>query len=368
MSGITVLGGGIGGLALAACLRRRSIGVRVLEQAAELGEIGAGLQISPNGTAVLRALGFGDALAACAVRSRFVVLRDGVSGREVIRMPQAGAFYMLPRPRLIEMLAPVAGDVALGKKVDAVADGVLRFEDGQSESFDRLVGADGVHSRVRPLLDGEKAARFTGQVAWRAVVPAGMAAEAQVFLGGGRHLVAYPVGPEAINLVGVEERSEWREEGWRQPGDPDRFRAVFAGFGADAQALLARVERAHVWGLHLHPVARVWQRDRLAIMGDAAHPTLPFLAQGANLALEDAWCLAEALAAPDRPEALARYEAARRPRAERAIRAAAANARAYHLSGPAKAIAHLGLGLIGRVAPGAMIGRYDWLYRHDVTA
>lgn len=367
MSGITVLGGGIGGLTLAAALRRRGIGVRVLEQAPRLGEIGAGVQISPNGAAVLDALGLGEAVAERGVRSRFVVLRDGASGREVIRMPQKGAFLMLPRPALIEVLAGAAGEVALGRKVVAASDGTLSFEDGAHEDVDWMIGADGIHSRVRPLIDDGGAARFTGQVAWRAMVPGRMAAEAQVFLGPGRHLVAYPVGGEVINLVGVEERSEWRVEGWRQPGDPERFRAVFAGFGPAAADLLARVERCHVWGLHLHDVARVWQKGRVAILGDAAHPTLPFLAQGANLALEDAWCLAAALASPDRRAALARYESARRPRAERAIRAAAANARAYHLSGPARAIAHFGLRIAGRVAPGAVIGRYDWLYRHDVT-
>ncbi|PZX18539.1 salicylate hydroxylase [Palleronia aestuarii] len=372
---IGILGGGIGGLACALALARRGIVAEVFERAPEIGDVGAGVQISPNGAAVLRALDLGPAFEAAGVESRAVVVRDGLVDRDLIRMPlSGGAFRMLHRADLIAILADAARAAGVEIRTnhaarEALADGrpCLRFEDGTEETFDMLVGADGIHSVLRPALGNREVAFFTGQVAWRALVPGDAPAEARVETGPGRHLVHYPVRPGVVNLVAVEERTDWAEEGWHIPGDPDALRAAFAGFARPVRALLDRVEGVHLWGLFRHPVAARWQDGASALLGDAAHPTLPFLAQGANLALEDAWCLAAALAAPDRMAGLARYEAARKPRVGRAIAAAEANARNYHLDGPRRRAAHMALRLAGRVAPGAMLRRYDWLYGCDVT-
>ncbi|WP_116131085.1 FAD-dependent monooxygenase [Tropicimonas sp. IMCC34043] len=380
---ITVLGAGIGGLAAALALALRGASVRVIEQSPEIAEVGAGLQISPNGSAVLEALGLKDAFEAVSMASNGAVLRDFARGAEVLRLDLTGfgRFGLVHRADLIAVLergAREAGvEIVLDRKVaDVRLDGpapVLRFEDGTEEDAAVLVGADGLHSRTRAAILGEAVPSFTNQVAWRALVPitpGEVADEAQVFMGPGRHLVAYPLrGGTVLNLVGVEEFADWSAEGWNHPGEPKRMRAIFARFGGPVQDWLTRVEDVRVWGLFRHPVAPRWIAPGAALLGDAAHPTLPFLAQGACLALEDAWVLGQSLAGHDGVDAgLAAYQAARIERARRTVAAATANARNYHLrSVPVRRVAHAGLRMIGRVAPDFMPDRFAWLYSHDVT-
>nr|WP_249139015.1 FAD-dependent monooxygenase [Actibacterium sp. MT2.3-13A] len=380
---ITVLGGGIAGLTAAIALARRGACVTVFEQAEAIGEVGAGLQISPNGAAVLCALGMGEALARLGQRAAAVSLRDFAAGREVVRLDLSGAagpYYFVHRADLVGMLADAARaegvKLRLLQRIASVRVGAggasLTTAQGAVVNARLLIGADGLHSVVRGALNGADQPFFTGQVAWRALVPAAgdVAPEARVYMGPGRHLVCYPLrGGKLINLVAVQERENWADEGWHHPDDPANLRAAFAGFGAEVQALLARVEEVYLWGLFRHPVAPVWHRGAAAILGDAAHPTLPFLAQGANMALEDAWVLASTLAAHDSTEAaLAAYQAARQERCARIVEAASRNARNYHLSfPPLRAAAHAALRLGGRLAPDRMLGRFAWLYGHDVT-
>ena len=363
---VTVTGAGIAGLAVARALALRGAEVTVFEQAPGIGEVGAGLQISPNGLAVLDALGLGAALRAVAVAGRSVRLLDarghGVLAMDLARSRGAGRFLFVHRARLIEVLA------------DGAAEAGVRVETGrrigpQETGEGLFIGADGLHSQTRAALNGRAAPFFTGQVAWRALIPCGDAApEAQVFMGPGRHLVSYPLGRGLRNIVAVEERRDWADEGWHHRDDPAALRAAFAGFGGPVPEWLAAVETVHLWGLFRHPVADRWHDGTgMAILGDAAHPTLPFLAQGANMALEDAWVLAACLDALPVERALARYQALRRDRVRRAVDAASANARNYHLRGPAAGVAHAGLRVLGALAPGAMLRRFDWLYGHDVT-
>ncbi len=193
-------------------------------------------------------------------------------------------------------------------------------------------------------------------------------------MGPGRHLVSYPLrGGTLRNIVAVEERDRWAEESWTLRDDSMDLRLAFAGFSPRVRGWLEQVEDPWLWGLFRHKVAETWVRPigqgGVAILGDAAHPTLPFLAQGASMALEDAWVLADALARHDTTAAaLAAYQATRKPRTTRIVAAATGNARAYHLSGLPRVIGHAGLRLLGRVSPGGMLARYDWLYGHDVTA
>ena len=381
---VVVIGAGIGGLAVARALALRGARVTVLEQAEAIEEVGAGLQISPNGAAVLKALGLEDGLrAGGAVAARAVALHDQ-SGAPVLRLDlarlSARGYHFVHRADLVDLLAQGARDagvrIRLLQQVDRVVPGDrprLVMASGAELSADLVVGADGLHSRLRPVLNGADAPFFTGQVAWRAVIAGdgdAAAPEARVDMGARRHVVSYPLRGGALhNIVAVEERAGWTAEGWHHAGDPGALRAAFADFGPQVRAMLSRVEAVNVWGLFRHPVAATWQRGHCALLGDAAHPTLPFLAQGACMALEDAWVLADALAAgTDIDAGLAAYQRRRAPRVRRVIAAANGNAWKYHLRpGPLRLAAHAALRLGGRLAPAAMVHRYDWLYEHDVT-
>ncbi len=382
---VIVIGAGVAGLAVARAMALRGARVTVLEQADAIREVGAGLQVSPNGAAVLAALGLGAALQAAGTRADAVQLCDGSTGRRVLRMdlsrPGAGGqgFHLIHRADLIALLRD--GAIAAGvtirllqrvASVDAAAARVVT-ETGETYTADLLVSADGLQSRLRAALNGTVAPFFTHQVAWRALIPCepGAAPVAEVHMGPGRHLVSYPLRNGTIrNIVAVEERRKWVEEGWTLRDDPMEMRLAFEGFSPRVRTWLDQVQEVGLWGLFRHPVAKVWHHGgTAAILGDAAHPTLPFLAQGANMALEDAWVLAAMLDAhTDRATALAAYQTARQPRVTRAVAAANANARAYHLRGPVRMAAHAGLRAVGAVAPGLMLRRLDWLYGTDVTA
>lgn len=381
---IIIIGAGIGGLAAALSLRRSGAEVTVLEQAEAITEVGAGLQISPNGAAVLRALGLEQRLAEAAPRARAVVLRDYRRAGEVVRLDLARlapdqCYYLVHRADLIDLLAHAvrsAGvQVRLLQQVTSVQDGPrprVHLANGATKEADLVIGADGLHSPSRAVLNGNETARFTGQVAWRATVPVpeDTPHEAQVFMGPGQHLVAYPLRDgRLMNLVAVQERRDWVAEGWNHRDDPEALRSAFGAFRGPAQDLLERVETVWLWGLFRHPVAQNWHGERLALLGDAAHPTLPFLAQGANMALEDAWTLARCLEqSAGTPQALAQYQSLRHARVERVIGAANSNAWKYHLRAPFRAPAHLVLNLAGRFAPSRMVHQFDWLYGYDVTA
>ncbi|SMX34485.1 FAD-dependent monooxygenase [Actibacterium lipolyticum] len=380
----TVLGGGIGGLAAATALAQRGAQVTVLEQADAIREVGAGMQISPNGAAVLRGLGLGPMLEDMGVRARAVRLVDFRKSSKVLELDLSktdGAYYFVHRADLHNLLATAAREAGvklrLLQKITNVElcgeEGVrVTSAQGAERKAQFLIGADGLHSVLRDVVNGPSTPEFTGQVAWRATVPVDESREpvVTVHMGPGRHIVSYPLrGGKAMNFVAVEERDIWAEESWSHTDDPENLRAAFAGFAPDIRALLDRVESVHLWGLFRHPVAETWFKGNAALIGDAAHPTLPFLAQGANMALEDAWALTSALANnDDTQQALAAYQAVRRKRCEKIVDAASKNARNYHLSfPPLRFAAHTALRVGGALAPSVMLGKFDWLYGYDVT-
>jgi salicylate hydroxylase len=384
---VTVLGAGVAGLAAARALALKGAEVTLLEQAEAIREVGAGLQISPNGAAVLRALGLAEALDRAGPRASAVQLIDGLDGSPVTRIDltrSSGSYHLMHRADLIDLLADGARAagvrIRLLQRVESVDLSGDRprivTAQGAEMAPDLLIGADGLHSPTHRALNGVTAPFFTHQVAWRAVIPGDPAdpAVAEVHMAPGKHLVSYPLrGGLLRNIVAVEERRRWVEEGWNMPDDPMALRVAFDSFGPRVRGWLDRVETCFLWGLFRHPVAATWQRvlprGAVAILGDAAHPTLPFLAQGANMALEDAWVLADRLDRdPDSAAALAGYQAARAPRCARIVEAANANARAYHLGGPLRDFAHMGLKALGAVWPGFALSRYGWIYGHDVTA
>ena len=390
---VAIVGGGIGGMAAAVAFARRGARVTVHEAAPVLREIGAGLQIFPNGGAVLEALGLREPFEGAGTAARAVRLVDGRRGGAVARVPLAAppgrpAARAVHRADLLGILADAARDAGVKLRLGSAAREVrpargtghgrpiLTLEDGLMQQPDLLIGADGIRSRLRAALGAAPPARFTGQVAWRAVVPScpdepALSGEGPVVhLFPGRHVVAYRFRDGGlVNLVAVAERSEWAEEGWDHPDDPANLRAAFADAAVPLRGLLKRVTETRLWGLFRHPVAERFGAGRIALLGDAAHPTLPFLAQGANLALEDAWALAEETDAPIQlPLALDRYSARRRPRVVRALAAADRNGVHYHLSGPRRVAAWSALRLGSALAPSVLSRRYAWLHAHDETA
>jgi salicylate hydroxylase len=381
---ITVIGGGIGGLTCALALRQRGASVTVLEQAQQITEVGAGIQVSPNGLRVIEALGLGDDLTSRCVQGQAVSLRNGSTGAEVARLdlsrlPQDQRYFFVHRADLVDLLSATARaagvQVRLLQRVDTLVPGNrprIVLATGDCRETDLVIGADGIHSAVRPVLNAAQRPFFTGQVAWRCIVPniTGHPPHARVHMGPGRHIVTYPLRDGTLlNVVAVEERAQWAAESWSQKDDADNLRKAFAGFDAEVHQILSQANAPGVWGLFRHPVAARWHGPSVALLGDAAHPTLPFLAQGANMAMEDAWVLADALAqAPDKEVGLAAYQQRRKARVTRVIDAASKNARNYHLSpGPFRFAAHTALGVLSRVSPDKMLGRFDWLYGYDVT-
>lgn len=380
---MTVIGGGIGGLSVALAAAQAGACVTVLEQADAITEVGAGIQISPNGWRVLEALGVATNLAALSPRGQAVRLRDFRRGAEVFTLPLTEAtrpYHFVHRADLVRVLEQACRQagvtICLGARVTEVApegaENRLTFESGTIEQHGLTVAADGLHSAARAALNPKSRPFFTGQVAWRCTIPSEtpLAAEAHVFMGPGRHLVRYPLRDgHLINVVAVEERDGWAAEGWYHRDDPDHLRRAFRDFTPDVRDLLAKARDVYLWGLFRHPVAETWHDGALALLGDAAHPTLPFLAQGANMALEDAWVLVRCLSDdPETRNALVRYQDLRRLRSMRIVDAASDNASNYHLRpGPYRAAAHLALKAAARFAPHAVMNRFNWLYDHDVT-
>jgi len=342
---IVVAGGGIGGLALAVALGRLGIGCVVLERDRVLGSAGGGLQLSPNGTAVLRRLGLGAALDG-AFRPDGRQLRRWRDGGLIGRVPLGPAalsrygdpYVTLRRSTLRRLLYDAAGSTHLGRTAAALADHGVTLSDGSHEPADVVIGADGLHSVVRPYLIADPP-RFSGHVAYRAVVPASVLStvDVLVWLGPGRHCVCYPIDDgRHLNLVATLPATSAPPpaRGVRA----DELLAAYAGWDPTVLGLLTAAGSFDRHPLFDRPAGGPRSWGRVALLGDAARPMLPFLAQGACQALEDAWHLGGHLSAGGAAaDALARYAADRGERASRVAEASRAGARDNHLpDGPAQ--------------------------------
>ncbi len=385
---IAVIGAGIAGLTTALALRQRGAVVTIFEQSAQLAEVGAGIQISANALCVLKALGLAPQQSDNPVMTTAVQMIDGTSNRNLARLAMntdtALPYYLFHRADLITMLADAVSAAGIGVTLGCRAEinvgpfGKYRISTAGSEplEFDVIVAADGVRSSACSDLLAVDEPVFTGQAAWRGIVEARHLPQLQgafqqrVYVGAGRHVVTYPLrGGELINVVAVTERKNWTEEGWNFRDDPVNLRREFAGWCSDVTNTLDLIEEPIFWGLFSHRPLTRWSDGNTVILGDAAHPMLPFLAQGACMGIEDAWVLADSLArAEDVKSALAMFEAIRKPRATAVQRASAANGRMFHIQNPVqRKVAHAGINLVGKFAPFLIRRRYDWIYSHDVT-
>lgn len=381
---ILVAGGGIGGLSAAIALARRGIESEVLERSLFGEEAGAGIQLGPNATRLLREIGVLDAIAPSAFSPESILIYDGLSGRNLGAVPlgahierRYGAPYLtLHRADLHAGLHSVAQALAAvtlrpGFDIAAIdmqsAGIVLRAADGSHAAGKGLIGADGLWSTVRTLIAPEARLRFTGQTAWRTLLPRrGLpppfdAPAVGLWLGPRSHLVHYPVrAGELLNVVAVTEGGA-ALQGWNRPVCSAALLPSFARWTKGCQSLLEGAENWRSWSLFRLAGLRKWSVGRVALLGDAAHPVLPYLAQGAALAIEDASVLAACLAGTqDLPCAYGRYEAARRYRTARVGRLSQHLGRLYHLCGPLRLVRNA---ILAHRNPDTALRRFDWLYR-----
>jgi salicylate hydroxylase len=406
--GILIAGAGIGGLTAALALARQGFHVTLFDQAEKLEEAGAGIQLAPNATRILTGLGLTARLEASIVRPAAIRFRSGRSGRELAVTPLDGPalesygapYWVIHRADLQKALTTAAADeprisLTLGAALDAIAtsrSGVRATvrrrcpgpatndlstsepatNDSATADYDgaMLIGADGLWSRLRALLGDVTAPRFAGRGAFRAIVPASLlpardrAPVINVWFGSGGHIVHYPVrAGEAVNIVAVCG-GRWQSAAWSTGAGRDEVLERFPApaWAPAARDLLAAPERWQKWALYDREPLRSWGAGPVTLLGDAAHPMLPFLAQGAAMAIEDAAVLARELSRSpdDRDATLRRYETARRPRTARVQHAARRNDFHYHLRPPAAFLRDAALRTLGGRR---LLAQYDWIYR-----
>lgn len=378
-----VAGAGIAGLVTALALARAGHPVTVVERRTGFSEAGAGLQLSPNASRILIDLGLGPALRRAASAPERLVVRALRSGR-VIGGAVLGAFmeerfgapYLVAhradlQTLLLDAVRGRSGIRLLMGREAVRAEGagdhatltVARNGASETLSADLVAGADGLWSSLRRSLPDARAPRYRGTTAWRTTLPASTLphdldpAEVGLWLGRDRHVVHYWLPGGRLNVVAVERRRH-PVEGWSSPGDPAEIRIRFADAAPRLGDLVGAAPEWRLWSLYDLPARRM-AAGRIALLGDAAHPVLPYLAQGAALAIEDAAALAAALQGGAVPDALRRFEQARLPRARKVQQAARRNGTVYH-AGPALSLARDLV--MRRLGPAGMTARYDWLY------
>ncbi|WP_018685552.1 FAD-dependent monooxygenase [Actinokineospora enzanensis] len=354
---VAVVGAGIAGLTIAAALRANGLRCHVFEQTGHLREIGAGIQLSPNGTRPLLRLGLGRRLDQVAVRPDAIEVRDWQGDRLVARtelgarcVTEYGApYYTVHRADLHQALLELLpeGILHLGRRCVGVVEQrdevELKFDDGSTATADLVVGADGIRSVVRSqLVDDEP--RFSGQSVFRALVPADAVPalagppRVRIWMGPGRHCVCYPVsGGTRLSIAASAPADDWRVESWSARGSVPDLLAAYPDWHPTVLALLAAPTEVTRWALHDRPPVTRWSSERTTLIGDAAHPMLPFGAQGAAQGIEDAISLAAHLrGVPARgvPEAIRKYEAVRRLRTERVYEFIRDNEREHHVADP----------------------------------
>jgi len=391
---VIIAGAGIGGLTAALALLKAGIDCDLYEQATELREVGAGLQLAPNGTRVLFALGLESS-----------VRREGVeTGDKTVRLWSTGQtwslfdptvataterfgspMYLMHRGDLHAMLV----DAVRERKPDAIhlnsrcadfeqseSEVRLTLEDGRQISGDILIGADGLHSRIRQKLFGPATPKFTGIMAWRGLAPVDRLPAhlgrpvATQWLGPNGHVTCYPVHRGTLlNMVGEVERDDWQLESWVEPGSHEECLRDFPGWHRDLIDIIDSIDQLYKWGLFLREPLPKWSVGRVTLLGDSCHAMLPFLGQGANMALEDGFVLARCVEKyrDDPVGALQRYEAARRERTTNVVQRSANMAATFHNDALSDATAGASY-ISSQWHPDKIRTRYDTIYNYNAIS
>jgi len=393
MAKIAVIGGGLGGAAAALALHRRGHEVALYEKAPELGEIGAGLNLSPNAMKAFRYLGIEDQAVETGYQAREQVIRSFRSGRVIARPRRAGdiaekygaEFITMHRADLLNLLVSALPDRLF--HTDAACTGaetrnrvaLARFADGREIEADIMIGADGIHSAVRDSVFGKTEPRFTGCICWRGLVhrdalpdPA-FAQQMQAWWGPHGHIVHYPVrrDGELVNFVAHYDSDGWTGESWTYECDRSELMETYAGWNADLLGLIESSDRYYKWALYDRDPLASWIDGRVALLGDSAHPMLPYLGQGGCMAIEDGCVLAEAISRSpgDLDTALSEYQRVRKPRATRAQFGSRFRARQNHLVSPwARFRRDVKMAWNSRFGADSSAGQASAFYEYDVAS
>src|SRR5580698_7558701 len=381
MAGMVIVGGGLAGLAAAHALSRFGIVAEVFEAAPALGEIGAAVNVAPNATQALIAIGLGEKIAAVGTRSPGIYTRNMQTGeflefndRYKAAERHGAPYYTFHRADLLDVLASGLDHSAihLGHRLTGVeerSDGILlTFANGARVEAEFVIGADGVRSVVRHALYRNDNPAYTGQMAWRALLDAGDVPADVLepmghtqWVGPGCHFIAYYIRRgKLVNIVTQQDTDKWVEEGWSTRGDPDEMRASFPNSEPRLEKLLSLVTQCSKWGLFTRPLTRNWGRGRIQLIGDAAHAMLPNAGQGACQAFEDSYILGRWLAACSDPaEAFAGFRRVRIPRVHGVQRLSFSNARFKHMRDATAQKESIASG------KSSVHGSSDWVWGYD---
>ena len=387
---VLIVGGGIGGFAAALALAQKGVRSQVLEQAPEFTEVGAGIQLGPNVFRMFDVLGLTEVISRLAVFPENLIMLDAISGEEVTRIPLDERFRakfthpyaLIYRPDLLSVLLDACRksnliELVTSQKVVAVSEAgervTARTQAGRSYSGTALIGADGLWSTIRQLVVGDGKPQVAGHITYRAVLPTVEVPEhlrrwSMTFWAGEKvHLVIYPLrGGDLYNLVAVFHSNRY-EEGWDSFGDTAELHERFAKTCEPMRMLLGKIESWRMWVLCDRPPVANWSKGRLTLIGDAAHPMLQYLAQGACMAIEDAVCLADRveLAQGDFAAAFQEYQAARYLRTGRVQIMARVYGEFYHASGVARELRNM---MLSARTPEQSYEAMEWLYGDDAGA
>jgi salicylate hydroxylase len=388
---IGIVGGGIGGLTLAGTLAKLGIPAHLFERAPAFGEVGAGLQMTPNAVKVMRELGLWDELRRVSFLPQSIVGRNWRTGRVSFRTPlieecsrlYGAEFFHVHRADLHRILLSLLPSNAASLSAQCVSVSQTRdcaiahFSDGSQFEADLIVGADGIQSTVRKSLFGDAAPRFTGNMCWRTVIPFDqppldlVSPDSSFWLGPRGHVVTYYVSAgRAVNVVAIRQAEAWVEESWNVPSSREDLLAGYPNWHPNVLNLFSKATSVFKWGLFDRDPMTSWSVGRITLLGDAAHPMLPFLSQGAAMAIEDGYVLARVLAEEtDAAITLKKYEALRLPRTSRVQLESRKRGETYHLTSPVKQLYRDTMYRVKQmVNPHSSGLQASWVYSYDAIS